>query len=478
MKRVGKPWFFVVALLIAALAYFTFFGLYGTNENGESVTYVRGVKDIRWGTDIQGGVSVTFGPAEGIDATEMQMDAVEETLNNRLVANNVTDYELYVDTGSDRIMVSFPWKDGETQDVEGTIDELSATAQLLFVEGIPDYIAAMYLDDAGNIVQVEDSAGNLYNVSVEGKHVDKAQVVQDQMTGQYAVSLDFTAEGTEKFAQSTERQLGNYISIWMDGALLSAPTVESVISDGKAQITSTGGFTAEDVTTLVNNINSGALPFTLETKDYDVVDPTLGKDSLKAMMIAGLIAFALICIFMIAYYRLPGFVACIALLGQAAGSLAMVSGLFPIFDSFTLTLPGIAGIILSIGMGVDANIITSERIREEIRKGKTIDGSIDSGNENSFSSIFDGNITVIIVAVILMGVFGPPDSLWSKLLTPFLWMFPTATTGAIYSFGYTLLVGVIFNFLMGVTASRLMLKALSRFKIFRKRWMYGGADEK
>ena len=339
MKRVGKPWFFVVALLIAALAYFTFFGLYGTNENGESVTYVRGVKDIRWGTDIQGGVSVTFGPAEGIDATEMQMDAVEETLNNRLVANNVTDYELYVDTGSDRIMVSFPWKDGETQDVEGTIDELSATAQLLFVEGIPDYIAAMYLDDAGNIVQVEDSAGNLYNVSVEGKHVDKAQVVQDQMTGQYAVSLDFTAEGTEKFAQSTERQLGNYISIWMDGALLSAPTVESVISDGKAQITSTGGFTAEDVTTLVNNINSGALPFTLETKDYDVVDPTLGKDSLKAMMIAGLIAFALICIFMIAYYRLPGFVACIALLGQAAGSLAMVSGLFPIFDSFTLTLP-------------------------------------------------------------------------------------------------------------------------------------------
>ena len=196
------------------------------------------------------------------------------------------------------------------------------------------------------------------------------------------------------------------------------------------------------------------------------------------MAIAGIIAFALICIFMICCYRLPGAVACIALLGQAAGMLASVSGFFPFLKSFTLTLPGIAGIILSIGMGVDANVITSERIKEEIRKGKTIDGAIDSGNSNSFSSIFDGNITNVIVAVILMGVFGPPESFWSKLLTPFLWMFPAATTGAIYSFGYTLLTGVIFNFIMGVFASKVMLKSLSRFQIFRKRSLYGGADEK
>ncbi|MBQ9994706.1 MAG: protein translocase subunit SecD, partial [Clostridia bacterium] len=134
--------------------------------------------------------------------------------------------------------------------------------------------------------------------------------------------------------------------------------------------------------------------------------------------------------------------------------------------------------ILSIGMGVDANIITAERIKEEMHKGKTIDGAIDAGNANSISSIVDGNVTNIIVAVILMGVFGPPSSLWSKILYVFTWMFPTATTGAIYSFGYTLLTGVIFNFVMGVFATRVMLKALSGMKIFRHRWLYGGVDQK
>lgn len=479
MKRVGKPWFFVVALIIFALTYFTFFGAYGVDEAGNKKTYVRGVKDIRWGTDIQGGVSVTFGPKKDVDATDLQMSAVKATLESRLVNGGVTDYELFTDNASDRIMISFPWKDGQVQDPKATIDELSATAQLMFIEGAPQtYIIGYHTDENGNITYAEDADGNLFPVAVEGKHVDKANVVTNSQNGQIAVLLDFTPEGAELFAEATRRQLNNYISIWMDATMISCPQVQSVIEDGHANITKPGGFEAEEATTLVNNINGGALPFTLETKDYDVVDPTLGKSSLKAMAIAGIIAFALICLFMIFYYRLPGFIACIALLGQAAGSLAMVSGLFPVFNSFTLTLPGIAGIILSIGMGVDANIITNERIREEIRKGKTIDGAIDSGNENSFSSIFDGNITVIIVAVILMGVFGPPDSLWNKLLTPFLWMFPAATTGAIYSFGYTLLAGVIFNFLMGVTASRLMLKSLSRFEIFRKRWLYGGVDEK
>ncbi len=130
--------------------------------------------------------------------------------------------------------------------------------------------------------------------------------------------------------------------------------------------------------------------------------------------------------------------------------------------------------ILSIGMGVDANIITNERIKEEIRAGKSLDGAIKTGSHNSFSAIFDGNVTVIIVAVILMGVFGPPNSFWNKLLTPVLFWAGTTTTGAVYSFGYTLLIGVVFNFIMGVTASRLMLKSLSQFKIFRNKWLYGG----
>jgi preprotein translocase subunit SecD len=177
---------------------------------------------------------------------------------------------------------------------------------------------------------------------------------------------------------------------------------------------------------------------------------------------------------MILYYRLPGFVSVIALIGQVAGSLAAVSGYFSFIPSFTLTLPGMAGIILSIGMGVDANVITSERIKEEIRTGRTIDNAIDRGSSNSFWAIFDGNITVMIVAIVLMGVFGPPSGLWATLLKPVLRWFPPSTTGAIYSFGYTLFVGIIFNFLMGVTASRLMLKSIARFKFLRKPWLLGG----
>ena len=155
--------------------------------------------------------------------------------------------------------------------------------------------------------------------------------------------------------------------------------------------------------------------------------------------------------------------------------IGAVTRLFPAYSSFTLTLPGIAGIILGIGMGVDANIISAERIKEEIRSGKTIDGSVNLGFDRAFSAILDGNVTVIIVAVILMGAFGPPDSVIVKLFQPIFFMFGKATAGSIYSFGYTLLMGVIANMFMGVYASRLMLRAVSQFKCFRKPWLYGGA---
>ena len=125
-------------------------------------------------------------------------------------------------------------------------------------------------------------------------------------------------------------------------------------------------------------------------------------------------------------------------------------------------------------MGVDANVISAERIKEEIRNGKSIDGALNAGYERAFSAIFDGNITMVIVAIVLMGAFGPPASLFSQLLSPIFFMFGPVAAGTIYSFGYTLLVGVIFNFVFGVTCSRLMLKSISRFKIFRKPRYYGG----
>ena len=154
--------------------------------------------------------------------------------------------------------------------------------------------------------------------------------------------------------------------------------------------------------------------------------------------------------------------------------LAAVSGWFGFMDSNTLTIPGIAGIILSIGMGVDANIITGERIREELRRGKPLDGALQSGYSRAFSAIFDGNLTGIIVSIILMGAFGTPDSWCAKLLHPLFQFFGATTEGVIYSFGYTLLVGSIMNFIMGVFAARLMTMSLSKFKCFQNKKLYGG----
>ena len=230
----------------------------------------------------------------------------------------------------------------------------------------------------------------------------------------------------------------------------------------------------ESAQELANKINGGALPFELETENYSTIDPTLGTGARDAMVLAGVIAFILICIFMITVYRLPGFIACIALAGQVGGMIASLTGFFPGMSSFTLTIPGIAGIILSIGMGVDANIITAERIKEEINSGKSIDGAIELGYQRAFSAIFDGNVTCIIVAIILMGTFGPPDSFFAVIMSPLLSWFPPSTEGAIFSFGYTLFTGMIANFVFGVLASKYMTKPISRFKCFRHPKFYGG----
>ena len=195
------------------------------------------------------------------------------------------------------------------------------------------------------------------------------------------------------------------------------------------------------------------------------------------MMISGIIALVLIMISMIILYRLPGFVAAVALLGQVAGTLAVISGWFGFEDSNTLTIPGIAGIILAIGMGVDCNIITGERIKEELNTGKSLDSALQSAYKRSFTSILDGNMTVIIVSIILMGAFGVSSSFFAKILSFLFRWFGVSTEGTIYSFGFTLLTGVIFNFIMGVLASRTMLTSLSKFKCFQNRKLYGGAEK-
>lgn len=468
MKRVPKAVFFIVAFLILFLTYTSIFGLYGQNGDNK-ITYIKGAGDIRWGIDIRGGVEATFIPADGVDATDKELSSVEDTIKLRLLSNNVTDYELYTDTANDRIIIRFPWKSDETNfDPESAIEELAATAKLTFREGM-EY-ETQDIDENGNTIYKTPKGTTAENIILEGDDVVSAEAksYQDEATGtiKYLVELKFSDDGAKKFAEATKELVGKTISVWMDDIMISYPTVESEIKDGECTITS-DSFTAASATDLANKINAGALPFSLETYSFGTISPTLGESSLSAMTMAGIIAFILVAVFMLIIFRLPGFVAVIALLGQVALSFAAVSGYFPAFSSFTMTLPGIAGIILSIGMGVDANIITATRIKEELWLGKTLDGAIEKGGESSFWAIFDGNITVTIVAVILMAVFGP-----SNILSM---IFGASTTGSIYSFGYTLLIGVIGNFIMGVTATRLMTKSLSRFKVFRNKWLFGGA---
>jgi len=467
MKRVAKPVFFIVALLILFLTYTATFGIKGQNGDN-STTYIKGVSDIRWGIDINGGVEATFSPETTTKATKEQIDSAKAIIELRMTSQHITDYELYTDYDHDRIIARFPWKNGEkTFNPESAIQELSATALLTFREG--DEYTTTTTGSDGQPVYKTPKGVTATNIVLQGNDIKsaKAEMTQDSTTGTtgYEIGLELNDSGITKFATATEKLNGQIISIWMDDVRISNPRVGKVITDGKCAIT--GSFTAAEASALANKINAGALPFKLTTTNFSTISPMLGSSSLRAMLIAGCIAFALICLFMLFIFRLPGFVAIIALLGQIGLSFAAVSGYFPFVNSFTMTLPGIAGIILSIGMGVDANIITASRIKEELWAGKTLDGAIQKGDDNSFWAIFDGNITVIIVALILMGVFGPTNILYG--------LFGASTTGSIYSFGYTLLIGIIGNFLFGVTATRLMTKSISGFKFARSKWLYGGA---
>ena len=451
-KRTGKPVFFVVFLLILALTYTAFFGVenyYGDTRN----VYVKGATDIRWGIDIRGGVEAVFSPDKAdVDITDEDMDAAKAIIETRLVNQNITDYEVYTDSNNHQIIVRFPWAADESDfDAASAVQELGETALLSFCKN-----------------------ENKEDVILSGaKDIKNAQAGVDE-NGNYVVYLYFTDAGTQKFSTATAQLVGQSISIWMDDTMIQAPKVNEAITGGQAYIT--GMEDSEAAKALADKINAGSLPFALTVDDskLQVISPTLGSDALRVMVIAGSIAFGLVCLLMIVRYRLHGFVAAIALLGQLAGSIACISGFFPNASSFTLTIPGIAGIILSVGVGVDCNVIAAERIRDEFRKGKTIDGAIDSGFKNSLSAIIDGNVTIVIVSVVLMGAFGTPDSFIAKIFSPIMSLLGSQITGSIYSFGYTLLVGTIFNLIMGVLASKWMLKSVSQLKFLRKPWLYGG----
>ncbi|MDF2486175.1 MAG: protein-export rane protein SecD [Herbinix sp.] len=413
-----KPVFFIVLIVAILMVYTAINGV--TIPMGDTPSKIKGAPDMRYGTDIRGGVDAAFQP-EGLDRkpTGDELEVARAIIETRLDQQNIMDREVTIDKDNGYIIVRFPWKADETDfDPEAAIAELGETAQLTF----------------------QDAEGNIL---LTGDHVAKASPTVDQSINQYVVSLSFDEEGAKLFSDATKSLVGKLINIYMDENLIQSATVNEHISSGSAQITGMDNY--EQAKDISDKINSGALPFSMITKNYSTISPSLGAGALNIMLMAGAIAFGLICIFLVSYYKLPGFVACIALTIQVTGQILALS-----VPQMTLTLQGIAGIILSIGMGVDANVIISERISEEIKSGKSVASAIASGYKNAFTSVFDGNITVLIVAVILM-IFG---------------------SGTMLSFAYSLFTGIVFNFLAGVTASRLMTTSLSSFKFLRNPKLY------
>ena len=455
MNKKGKSWpLFVVAILIVVFSLTAIFGVsyqYGDTKN----IYIKGASDRRFGIDIRGGVDVTFMPAGDVDATPEQMTAAKTVIEDRLVGLGITDYESYVDSNKDRIIVRFPWKTGEADfNPQTAIDEIGTTAKMVFRKGSTA--------DGEEILSGDDvtSANAAYN-ETEG----------------WVVQLKFNSAGAAAFADATTEQAVNNgtISIWLDDENISTATVDEAITGGEAIIK--GNFDQDSASALANQINSGALPFALSAESYSTISPSLGAKSLEVMVLAGIIAFALVAVMMIVRYRLPGTIATISLFGQVVATLAVVSGYFTVFPGSTLTLPGIAGIILGIGMGVDANVITAERIKEELAKNKTLPAAVKSGFKMGLTPIIDGNVTIVIVAAILMGAFGPTDGFWAKVFNPIFFWFGPSTAGTVYSFGFTLLTSVLLNFVFGVWATRVMIRGAVHCKALRNPWLYGGKKD-
>ena len=395
MKKKNAIKLILIALITVVLGYTAYFG-FGSDRRFSAY-------DIKLGLDLQGGVSIVY-EAVYHNPTSDQMNAARSLIRGRLDRLGYTEADVAIQ-GSNRIAVDIPGVD----DAETAVAAIGRTAMLTFV------------DMEGEVL-------------LTGQHVANAtrQVSTNQMGGQSIdVALTFTPEGATRFENATAANIGRQIIILLDDDILSQPNVHERITGLNAVIT--GGFTAETADELAALIRSGSLPFNLETISVRNVGARLGMDSLESSILAGIIGFALVVIFMIAIYRLAGVIASVALLFFIFLQLIVLSAF-----NITLTLPGIAGIVLSIGMATDANIIIFERIKEEIISGRSVPASFKAGFTRAFPAIVDCNITTLIASLILF-IFG---------------------TGPVQGFATTLSIGVVISMFTALVISRMLLSGL------------------
>ncbi|OXM86821.1 protein translocase subunit SecD [Paenibacillus rigui] len=374
------------------------------------------VSKIKLGLDLKGGFEILY-VAEPIEAGKaVTSDALKETarsLEKRADSLGVAEPEVTTE-GTDRIRVRLP----DVQNEEEVRKSMKEPAELTFrgPDGTKEMVGSDFVEGA-------------------------AKVGFDQSN---RAQINIKVKDADKFKKVTEKLLGKPLAIYLDERQLSAPTVQSVLSDGAATIS--GNYTYEEAKELADTINLGALPLKLTEKYSQVVGASLGQLSLQQTVKAGLIGSILILLFMVIFYRLPGLVAAVTL-------ITYVWLLLAVFDwmNATLTLPGIAAFVLGIGMAVDANIITYERIKEEIRSGKSLLSSLKSGSKHSFRTIMDANITNLISGVVLFYV----------------------GNGAIRGFALTTIMSIILSVLTNVFFSRLLIHMLIKSGKFNKPSLYG-----
>lgn len=354
--------------------------------------------NIKQGLDLKGGVYIVY-QAEKANPTDEEMAAAIAMIQGRLDAKNWTEAECQRE-GVDKIRVEIPG----VEDAQSAVNEIGETAKLTF------------RDEAGNVL-------------VDGTNVTNAT---KQTEGQnIVVQLEFDSTGKKAFADATAANVGKPLYIMMDEQIISAPTVNTAINTGNAVIT--GDFTAEEAGALADKIRAGSLPFNLTVAEFNNVGARLGANSLSTTLFAGLVGVAAIFVFMLLVYRVAGLAADLALIIYTAVDLIIMS-LFGI----TLTLPGIAGVVLSIGMAVDANVLIFERVREELGEGKSITGSFRNGFSRAMPAIIDSNVTTIIASAVL---------LWYG-------------SGSVKGFAQTLIIGVVLSMFTAIFVTRHIVEAL------------------
>lgn len=385
-----------------------------TSDEAEETAKKEGFFDrnkIKLGLDLQGGVNIVYEPKleENLSEEELSaaMQGAQTLIQQRLDAKGYTEAEVSIE-GTKRLRVDIPG----VEDPQKAINEIGAAGMLYF------YDQPILME------------GQEVTTILTGKNIASARAAQNSQTGEYMVDIQLDDEGTKLFDEYTAAHQGETIYIYLDDQLLSFPTLSAHITDGKGVIS--GNFTLETAKDLANGINAGSLPFTLEAISATGVGAKLGMDALNTSLLAGMIGFAIIMIFMVAMYRMCGVAADIALI-LYVGLMILVLTMM----NATLTLPGIAGILLSIGMAVDANVIIFARIKEELQVGKSVRLAVDSGFNKAFGAIIDGNITTLIAASVLY-FFG---------------------TGLIKSFATTLMVGIVISMFTALVVTRMTLKA-------------------